>query len=77
MLYVAWKRGLPRKFARFVLFSPVKKRSFNLLCVLNLNNSREKKSLCGIFKCNLLFHSSKEGVSCDVERRTFYDVSLT
>ena len=34
MLYVAWK-GLPRKFARFVLFRPIKKRSFNLLCVLD------------------------------------------
>ena len=28
------KRGLPRKCARFVLFRPVKKRSFNLLCDL-------------------------------------------
>ena len=27
-LYVAWKRGLPRKFARFVLFRPIKKRFF-------------------------------------------------
>ena len=35
MLYVDWKRGLPRKFAHFVLFRPIKKRSFNLLCVLN------------------------------------------
>ena len=34
MLYVAWKRGLPRKFARFFLFRLIKKRSFNLLCVL-------------------------------------------
>ena len=34
MLYVAWKRGPPRKCARFVLFRPIKKRSFNLLCVL-------------------------------------------
>ena len=47
-----WKRGLPRKFASFVqfcpvkkrtwkfarlvLFRPFKKRSFNLLCVLDL-----------------------------------------
>ena len=36
MLYVALKRGVPRKFARFVLFRPVKKRSFNLLRVLDL-----------------------------------------
>ena len=36
MLYVAWKRGLPWKFARFVLFGPIKKHSFNLLCVLDL-----------------------------------------
>ena len=35
MLYVAWKRG-PWKFAPFVLFHPIKKRSFNLLCVLDL-----------------------------------------
>ena len=33
MLYVAWKRRLPRKFARFLLFRPIKKRSYNLLCV--------------------------------------------
>ena len=36
MLYVAWERGFPRKFTRFVLFRPIKKRSFNLLCVLGL-----------------------------------------
>ena len=30
------RRGLPRKFARFVPFRPIKKRSFNLLCVLDL-----------------------------------------
>ena len=36
MLYVARKTGLPRKFARFVLFRPIKKRSFNLLCVWGL-----------------------------------------
>ena len=30
------KRGFPRKFARFVLFRLIKKRSFNLLCVLDL-----------------------------------------
>ena len=26
MLYVAWKRGLPRKFTRFVLFCSIKKK---------------------------------------------------
>ena len=36
MLHVAWKRGLPRNFARFVLFRPIQNRFFNLLCVLNL-----------------------------------------
>ena len=36
MLYVAWKKGLPREFACFVLFRPIKKRSFNLLRVLDL-----------------------------------------
>ena len=36
LLYEAWKRGLPRKFARFVPFCLIKKYSFNLLCVLNL-----------------------------------------
>ena len=35
-MYVAWKRGLPRQFARFVLFRLIKKHSFNLLCVLDL-----------------------------------------
>ena len=35
MLYVARKRGLPQKFARFVLFRPIKKRSFNLLRILD------------------------------------------
>ena len=34
MSCVAWKRALPRKFARFVRFRPIKKRSFNLSCVL-------------------------------------------
>ena len=32
LLYVAWKRGFPRKFARFVPFRLIKKRSFNLVC---------------------------------------------
>ena len=30
------ERGLPRKCARFVLFRLIEKRSFNLLCVLDL-----------------------------------------
>ena len=42
VLYVAWKRLLHRKFARFVLFRIIKKRSFNLLCVLDLS--------CGVIK---------------------------
>ena len=29
------QKGLPQKFARFILFRPNKKRSFNLLCVLD------------------------------------------
>ena len=36
MLYIAWKRGLPRILARFVQFLPIKKRSFNLLCVFDV-----------------------------------------
>ena len=35
VLYVAWKRWSHRKFACFVLFRLIKKRSFNLLCVLD------------------------------------------
>ena len=42
MLYVAWKRGLPRKFARFVLLRLINKRSFNLLCVSDLLSSTFK-----------------------------------
>ena len=42
MSYVAWKRGLPRKFARLVLFRLIKKRSFNLLCILNILRSTRK-----------------------------------
>ena len=34
LLYRAWKRGLPRKFACFVLFHLIKKHSFNFFCVL-------------------------------------------
>ena len=40
-MYVAWKRALPRKFARFVLFRLSRKRSSNLLCVLNISNTSE------------------------------------
>ena len=36
LLYEAWKRGLPWKCARFVLFCPIKKRPFNLLRALDL-----------------------------------------
>ena len=36
MLYVAWKKGLPWKFACFALFRPIKKHCFYLLCVLDL-----------------------------------------
>ena len=35
LLYITWKRGLPWKFAHFVLFHLIKKRSFNLLCVFS------------------------------------------
>ena len=49
MLYVAWKRGLPRKFARFVLFRLIKKRPFNLLCVLDLFSERWQSTLFQIF----------------------------
>ena len=49
MLYAAWKRGLPRKFARSVLFRLIKKRSFNLLCVLDLFSERWQSILFQIF----------------------------
>ena len=49
MLYVAWKRGLPRKLARFVLFRPVKKRSCNFLCVLDLFSERWQSTLFHFF----------------------------
>ena len=45
LLYVAWKGGLPRKFAGFVLLGPIKKRSFNLLCVLESRNKRKNHDL--------------------------------
>ena len=49
MLYVAWKRGLPQKFAHFVLFRLIKKRSFNLLCVLDLFSECWQSTLFQIF----------------------------
>ena len=36
MLYVAWKRGLPRKFACFVLFVQLKSILFNLFYIVNI-----------------------------------------
>ena len=53
MLYVAWKRELPRKFARFVLFRPIKKRYFNLLCVLDLSKNLSTISAADRFTINL------------------------
>ena len=50
LLYLAWKRGLPRKFARFVLFRLLKKRSFSLLCVLDL-----------LWLVGLVWHKSQSG----------------
>ena len=45
LLYVASKRGFPRKFSRFVLFRPVKKGSCNLLCVLDLQKQEQTENL--------------------------------
>ena len=49
MLYAAWKRGLPRKIARFVLFCPIKSVPFNLLCVLGLFSECWQSTLFQIF----------------------------
>ena len=49
MLYVAWKRGVPRKCARFVLFHSIKRRSFNLLCVWGLFSESCQSNLFQIF----------------------------
>ena len=49
LLYVTWKGGPPRKFARFVLFRPIKKRSFKLLCVLDLFSQRWQSTLFHTF----------------------------
>ena len=46
---VAWQRGLPRKFACFVLFCLIKKRSFNLLCVLDIFSECWQSTLFQIF----------------------------
>ena len=45
LLYVAWKRGLPPKCAHFVLFRPIKKHSFNLLCALDLFSEHWQSTL--------------------------------
>ena len=58
MLYVAWKRWLPRKCVRFVLFCPLKKRSLNFLCVLDLFSERWQLTLFQIF----LFISTRRTV---------------
>ena len=62
MLYVAWKRGLPLKFAQFVLFRPIKKCSccFNLLCVLDpFFRMLAVKSVSGFFfsTCHFQTHA--------------------
>ena len=55
-MYVAGKRGLPRKFARFVLFRPIKKRSFNLLRVWHLFFSERWQST--LFRIFFFFFST-------------------
>ena len=47
--YVAWKRGFSWKFARFVLFHPIKKCSFNLLCVCDFFSEWCQSTLSQIF----------------------------
>ena len=49
VLYVARKRWLHRKFASFVLFHLIKKRSFNLLCVWDLFSEHWQSTLFQIF----------------------------
>ena len=61
MLYVAWKRGLPRKCARFVPFRLIKKRSFHLLCVLDLFAEGWQSILFQIF---FFFLSSRDYLDC-------------
>ena len=53
--YVAWKRGLPRKCARFFLFRPIKHRSFNLLCAFG--SSKPKLLFWTSNFCRQKFHS--------------------
>ena len=59
LLYVAWKIGRPQTFACVVLFHPIKKRSFNLLCVLDPFSECWQSALFQIFfvthDCNFLF----------------------
>ena len=63
MLYAAWKRGLPRKIARFVQFRPDKKRSFNLLCVLDLFSERWQSALFQIFLYKIVSECSASTVT--------------
>ena len=57
----SWKRGLPWKFARFVLFRLIKKRSFNLLCVLDLKQEEQVHSEDSHSKADL--EKNKQGLS--------------
>ena len=59
------KRGLPRRFACFVLFYPVKKRSFNLLCVLDLFSERWQSTLFQSFFLILIHQlTRRKGREC-------------
>ena len=71
-LYVAWERGLPRKFARFVLFRLIKKRSFNLLCVLDLN----KPSLL-VYTIVIIIIKKKQGPVLNFIRLFFKQIDLS
>ena len=51
------RRWIHRKFARFVLFHPIKKRSFNLLCVLYLFFHNGGSQLCFRFFLLLLYYA--------------------
>ena len=59
MLYIAWKRGLSWKFAHFVLFDPIKKHSFNLLCVWDLFPERWQSTLFQILLFVILHSQEK------------------
>ena len=39
------KKGLTRKFARFVLFRLIKKRFFNFLCVLDPKKKKKSETV--------------------------------